>query len=136
MERYLKTDMDFYGQKVKFKARTGCLGVGADLKRWKKGDGICTACTLEVQDTLEHRLLFCSADIDKRLALHKELQGTCGPHVLSHYIQLGTNEKINWLLGEGAYDTWGHEIGNLFDKCSKLFLVSVYNNIKERSGIP
>ena len=124
--------MDFYGQKVKFKARSGCLGINADLHRWGKSNGICTACTLKQMDTVEHRLLFCPADIQERFALHDNVLNVCGTEVLNGYIQLNTQSKINWLLGDGVFDTWGQEIFDKFDKCSKEFLVSVYSDIKER----
>ena len=132
MDRYLKSDMDFYGQKIKFKARSGCLGLGSDLKRWKKSNGICTACNLNSEDTIEHRLLFCPFDIQKRLEFHNNVLQIVGADVLNVYLQLNTITKINWLLGDGAYDTWGQEQGKLFDKCSKRFLVNIYSDIKER----
>ena len=134
MERYMKSEIDFYGQKVKFRARTGCLGLNTDLKRWKKCDGVCIVCSLNVQDTIEHRLLFCPSDRDTRITFHRDIEKFCCQDVLLQYIQLGVRDKINWLLGDGAYDTWGHDLGSLFDKCTKQFLVSVYKSIKERSG--
>ena len=133
MELYMRSDTDFYGQKVKFRARTGCLGLNTDLERWNKSDGICHVCNNNVRDTIEHRLLFCPSERQNRINLHRDIAQLGGPYVLSQYIQLRTRDKLNWILGDGAYDTWGHELGVLFDKCSKHFLVSIYNSIKENS---
>ena len=89
-------------------------------------------CTLNFEDTIEHRLLFCPSDIQKRLTFHNDILKLCGTDVLSAYLQLDISTKINWLLGDGVYDTWGHEKSILFDKCTKQFLTSIYVNIKER----
>ena len=132
LENYLKSDLDFYDQRIKFKARSGCFGTNSDLKRWGKSNGLCTVCDLNCEDTVSHRLIVCPHERVRRLNFHHGISKQCGPEIMSSFMQQDVCTKISWILGDGAYDTWGHEIGILFDKCAKAFLVDIYSNIKER----
>ena len=131
-ECYINSVLDFYGQKIKFKARAGCLGLNTDLERWGKTNGRCTACSLNQSDTIEHRLLLCPSDVSKRFAFHDKVLQVCGSEVLNNYLQLDPSTKIEWLLGDGVLCTWGQDTFTKFDKCSKEFLVNMYSDIKER----
>lgn len=40
-EKYLFNLNDFYGSRLKFMARTGCLGLKENLERWRLSDAKC-----------------------------------------------------------------------------------------------
>ena len=132
LDNYLKSELDFYGQRIKFKARSGCLGTNSDLKRWGKSNGVCSECDLHCEDTIIHRLLVCPHEIRRRLDFYREITKYCGDEVMSSFMQQDIETKICWVLGDGIYDTWRQDKGILFDRCTKSFLTDVYKNLKER----
>ena len=133
LKKYLTTELDFYGQRIKMKARMGCLALHSDLKRWDKSDGICIACDLKQEDSTFHRLIVCPLENNARREFHDNIERLCGQETLSVYMQQNANAKIAWILGNGSFGIMGHDIGVSFDKCSKIFLTSIYPNIKERA---
>ena len=88
---------------------------------------------MQVEDSIEHRLFFCPSDNYERLKFHENIKKFCGEELTSYYLQLGTHDKILWVLGDGVLNTWGQDCYRAFDKCTKLFLVAIYPSIKDRA---
>ena len=125
-ENYLKTEFDFYFQKLKFQARTGCFGLQTDFERWGKSDGTCKHCNTNVKETLHHRLFICSMFTDERNIFYRNVSKLLPEPFFSNFISLNANERLLCLLGETVASTWGHETAYTFDNICKYFLNSVY----------
>ncbi|CAH1795208.1 unnamed protein product, partial [Owenia fusiformis] len=129
LENYLTSSNDFVGQRLKFKARTGCLGIGTDLKRRKCDDGFCKLCSLHPIDDLTHRFFTCSHNQRERIDFYNRIKTSCSPDVFNMFLTLPLNEKLKWCLGDVVFSIWGKDQGFLFDKCVKQFLVTINNDI-------
>lgn len=128
-EKYLFSVDNFAGVRLKFLARTGCLGLGEDLKRWNISDGKCVLCNSAEED-LPHFLFLCPALNQIRSEMYVCLERECKTlyfdHVWQRFSASSLNNKICWLLGEHLYE-FGREIGDAFDRISKDFLVKAWH---------
>ena len=128
-ESYLFNVNNFAGARLKFLARTGCLGVGEDLERWGLSDGRCPLCK-DSREDLAHFLFVCPALNDIRLQAYRNLEvnslkENC-KQAWQRFSASSLKNKVCWFLGEHAYDL-GQDIGELFDQTCKTFLVEAWH---------
>ena len=120
---YLYNPYDFSGAQLKFKARTGCLGLEADLEQWKESDGICKLCDSGSKDTMEHYLLYCGYFNKQRISMYNNLETELmsrNYNVLwQEFISGNRVHEINFLLGDHG-EFFDNDIGNIFDRIIKL----------------
>ena len=105
-ENYLFGTTDFESRRLKFKARTDCLGLQSDFERWGQADGHCKMCKKSKED-LQHFLLNCPILENVRIKLFNELFSTlissC-PRVWETFIHASPRTKVYMLLGNEDMD--------------------------------
>lgn len=124
-ERYVKDMSNFYGVKLKFKARAGVLELENVIEKWGLSNGECKLCHKE-KESLSHFMLSCCALNHIRMQCFEALE-----HRLSHLnvsvwqssCASSNVHKLNMLLGEHGY-LINDEIGSCFDELCKVFLIS------------
>ena len=102
-EKYLFNMEYFDGARLKFKARTGCLGLQTDLKRWGLADNdVCTLCGNDKED-VQHFLFTCSKLNSLRIKYFYELESKLFDsgnfHIWSHFCTSSVFIKSCILLG-------------------------------------
>ena len=124
-ERYVADMSNFYGVKLKFKARAGILELESLMQVWGKSDGVCKLCNTE-RETLSHFMFSCCALNDIRMQIFKALEARlmpmCEP-VWPSFCASSNVHKLNMLIGEHGY-LISDEIGKCFDDLGKMFLIS------------
>ena len=128
-ERYLFNCHDFAGARLKFQARTGCLGLGEDKERWGLSNGLCVLCNQNKED-LNHFLLLCPALNEIRTNFYNKLEKECNrlkcEHVWQRFSAASACTKLCWSLGEHTYD-FGKDVGHIFDSAVKNYLVEAWH---------
>ena len=80
--RYLTSDnCNFKGQQLKFKLRTGTLGLGEDLYRQNRGMGMCFNCN--TFETARHFIMHCPCYHQPRQTLMSNLKNSIDPGVFN-----------------------------------------------------
>ena len=128
-EEYLFTPTNFDMARLKFMARTGCLGLNDDRCRWKLvHEGTCELCGIGTENVC-HFLLVCPKLNEIRIKfwhiLEAKLTSTHEYYIWEYFIGAPVNSKLCWLLGDIAYD-YGTTIGKLFDDICKRFLMEAW----------
>ena len=124
-EEYLFTSTNFDMARLKFMARTGCLGLKEDLFRWKLVPEVtCDLCRTGTENVC-HLLLTCPILNEIRIRYLHELEAkliaTGENYIWEYFIGASSNSKLCLLLGDAAYD-YGTTNGKLFDDISKRLL--------------
>lgn len=118
------TSNDFYGTQLKFKARTGCLGIKENLARWGMTDSKCDLCKNASED-LPHFLFLCPALNELRNAcygkLEADLRNLGHEELWNRYMGSSILTKLCLFLGDHGY-LFNKNVGALFDKTCKEFL--------------
>ena len=97
-ESYLFSVNSFAGTRLKFMARTGCLGEGEDLERWGKSDGRCPLCK-DCREDLAHFLFVCPALNDIRLEAFRNLEiNSLNEHCRQAWQRLSADSLNNKLV--------------------------------------
>ena len=101
MSEYLVSKMSFSKIRLKFKLRTGVSGLGEDLYRQHRGQGLCPACGQF--ETLKHVLFYCRHYTEARLDMFDKIRNKCGMDV---FINLTQNQDyaIASMLGDHNTD--------------------------------
>ena len=127
-EKYLFNIGDFYGARLKFMARVGCLGLSENLCRWGKSDGNCELCT-QGKENLLHFLFTCPKinliRIKHYSKLERKLKEVNKEFVWWKFMSSSLLAKLCMFLGSHTKD-YGREIENLFDLTSKQFLAEAW----------
>ena len=115
----------FESARLKFKARTGCLGIQEDLLRWRKAaDGSCPICHNGIEG-ISHFMLICPILGEIRITnwsrLEIKLLDIDSGHIWEYFMGGSLITKLCFLLGDVAFD-YGDEVGWLFDTACKSFL--------------
>jgi hypothetical protein len=83
---YLKSEDDrFRAVQLKFKLRTGVLGIGADLHRQHRGPGLCKRCN--VFETSKHFIFECPAYNNERGIMLNNIRNNVNDNLFSFFIQ-------------------------------------------------
>ena len=90
---YLLSTTSFRGKQLKFKLRTGVLGLGADLHRQNRGDGQCSACN--EFESHKHFVIHCRLFTELRAKLYNDIRLIVGDFIFSMYLR-----EPNVLFGE------------------------------------
>ncbi|MCG8432133.1 MAG: hypothetical protein MJA29_13310, partial [Candidatus Omnitrophica bacterium] len=123
MKPYLKDTYGFVLSSLKFKARTGVIGLNADLKRMsmRKYD-ICEDCNAEVSEDIIHVLFRCQKYQDKRQLFLGKFLDLCISHemedIFYDFMTLSDLCKTSVLLDIEPVDDFCTELDHAF----KLFL--------------
>ena len=127
-EKYLFNVSNFKGARLKFLARTGCLGLGEDKERWCMNDTRCCLCGSR-DDTIPHFFITCPGLADIRFKHLKELEKgliEMGKVYIWHsFMASSVDRKLSFLLGVHGYN-FSNEVGDLFDITCKMFLVEAW----------
>ena len=128
-EDYLSTSTNFDMARLKFMARTGCLGLKEDLFRWKLvPERTCELCGIGTESVC-HLLLVCPKLNEIRIKFWHELEAkltsTKENYIWEYFIGAPLNSKLCLLLGDAAYD-YNITIGKLFDDIGKRFLMEAW----------
>jgi hypothetical protein len=94
--RFLKTDVNrseylanekysFHARQLKFKLRTGVLGLGADLSRQHRGSGLCKICGNF--ETAKHFIFLCPAYSKLRQVMINDIKSCVGSQIFDCFIQ-------------------------------------------------
>ena len=127
-ENYLFNMNDFYATKLKFKARTGCLGINENLARWGTSDSTCDLCNSNNED-LVHFLFLCPAFNDLRKSCYRQLEAELeylgAKELWFHFIGSSVLGKLGLFLGEDGY-IYSGIVGCLFDRVCERFLLEAW----------
>ena len=119
---------DFYGARLKFLARVGCLGINENVRRWGKSDGTCELCNSE-EETLLHFLFTCPISnfirVKHYVKLEERLKESEQDFVWQKFVSGSLLTKLNMFLGSGS-KYYGGEIEGFFDKSCKEYLVETW----------
>ena len=134
-EQYLFTMKCFESARLKFKIRTGCLGIQDDLLRWNKvTDSNCPLCHAGNED-LYHFMFLCPSLLTIRQDIWKWLEtnltNSKKRYIWEQFAASSLNSKLCLLLGDLAFDH-GDEVGWTFDKACKIFLTEAW---KKRTSV-
>ena len=94
---YLDSYCNFRGLQLKFKLRTGTLGLGSDLQRQHRGDGFCKCCNL--YESAKHFIFVCPSYHTERRILYDNIIRSAGADVFSSIIS-NWDIGLNLLLGD------------------------------------
>ena len=137
-ERYLFNVSNFKGARLKFLARTGCLGLGEDKERWCMTETQCCVCGSR-DDTIPHLLITCPGLTDIRFKHFKQLEKGLNEIDMSYvwhsFMASSVNKKLSFLLGVYGH-SYGSEVGDLFDITCKMFLVDAWQYRRDLADNP
>lgn len=122
---------------LKFRARTGTLGLGTDLERqYRNGNSnqencvpsLCKYCGSDRED-LTHFMLSCPTFADCRVKMMAELETellkNSYDHIWEFFMGLGLLSKMAWLIGDHSFLV-SPTVGAIFDRHSKNYLLSSF----------
>ena len=104
-EKYMYDMHDFEGTRLKFKARTGCLGLQEDLARWGISDSVCNLCNSE-RESIEHFLFICPTLQKIRVECFSALESqiwTRNPYMWESFMSSSLHFKVRMFLGNENY---------------------------------
>lgn len=131
--KYLYDIGHFYGIRLKFLARVGCLGLSEDLARRGLANEICSLCKREKED-LPHFMFKCGETNHIRTKYISMLENRlreCGmEHVWYKYMSSSFIGKLCFILGDQAF-TYGNNVWSLFDSICKMFLMETWSYRRE-----
>ena len=124
-EEYMFAINDFESARLKFMARTGCLGIQENLHTWNIApSGTCVLCKNGIEN-VSHFLLTCPAFNETRIKIWHELETKLiisnNLHIWEHFIGSSPTTKLCLLLGDAATEHSIH-VGKIFDEACKRFL--------------
>ena len=85
LSEYLTCRSDFKSIQLKFKLRNGVSGIGEDLYRQRRGNGLCKFCGCF--ESMNHFLFYCHAYSLDRVKLFTKLKVLCDENVFNMFIQ-------------------------------------------------
>ena len=122
-ERYMFQVNDFKGTRLKFMARTGCLGLEETLQRWNLSNGICKLCNQGIED-LFHFTFTCEHSKELRIKIWRNLEKCLlehgYTHVWEHFTRSSLTTKFTLLFGISF--NYDHAVNDIFDSACKTFL--------------
>ena len=122
--KYLFDTGNFYGTRLKFLARVGCLGINENVCRWGKSDSKCDLCGLH-NETLLHFLFTCSKinfiRVKYYVKLENRLKEIQREFVWWKFISSSLLTKLCMFLGTQT-KSYRRETAELFDRICKQFL--------------
>jgi hypothetical protein len=116
---YLYSDHNFKSVQLKFKLRTGVLGIGEDFVRQKRGPGYCKGCG--AFESLKHFILYCPAYLKERQIMLLNVRKETDDETFSTFIQ-HADVMLSYLLGD-------HD--DVFNKMFLTFLHKIWLKRKE-----
>ena len=135
-EKYLLNMNDFYASQLKFKARTGCLGIGENPTRWGVSDPTCNLCKGSNED-LVHFLFLCPAFSNIRNSCFRELEAELeymgAQEVWFHFSGSSVLGKLGLFLGTDGF-LYNENVGSLFDRICKSFLLKAWGIRRESNA--
>ena len=119
-------------------AGTGCLGLGEVKARWCMADTQCCVCRSR-DDTIPHLFITCPGLTDNRLTHFKQLEKGLNKidmsHVWQSFMASSVNKTLSFLLGVYG-NSYGNEVGDLFDITCKQFLAEAWQYRRDLVGNP
>jgi hypothetical protein len=127
--QYMHDICDFRGVQLKFKLRTGILGINENRKRWNLSDGICPVCKNN-EENVYHFVFNCPAYTTFHIAMLKHIEEELLSHgmdeVFMSFMAASQPSKLNWLMGDHAY-LISDFVGKTFDLASRKYLKDAWN---------
>ena len=103
---YIFNTNDFWGVRLKLKARIGCLGLQVDQNRWRQSGETCMLCTSGKED-LEHFMVTCPFFNDLRVNMYQSLEQQLMSNgyfsIWQSFISSSVVTKLWYLLGDLAH---------------------------------
>ena len=129
-ENYMFGVNDFESTRLKFLARSECMGIQENLHKWKIApSGTCVLCKNGIEN-ISHFLLICPAFNEIRFKiwhdLEKKLIDSGNLHIWEHFSGSSVTTKLSFLLGDAAYGQ-GIEIADVFDGACKRYLLQSWS---------